>query len=581
MTEMAPAVGLLFDDTELGGQLREALQDRGARIVHEGGVSSLTREVLQQTGVDVLVVNLDDSADDALDQLYDVVDGSHPRVVFNDAQASRSLDGWDRARWARHLAVKVLAAGDVDPPRPTDSREVAAPVAVAVVAAAVAVPPSLDSAPPVAFDDPVAVFDQPAAEAEPVVDDVPDAGIDNDISPLDDDIGDDQQGNAASAESENLAAELEALLASGELPQEEELPGPGLRFVDGIEPPPLHDGNFGAAEIETPHTGADVPVPATPSAALASASSPESANESLELAALAETDSVKVPDAAPQAARPDNAMPISAPAGWALLDDDAPPADPPPEEKPHASEFGIEKMSAADFLAHDVDAVAADLEPVMSLELVSMEEAIAPKPYVHDHEMVLDELGSALSRVVLLGAGADGVESVLAFLAALPASTRLAIVHTQRADAAALDLLAQRFREHCALPVRMAEQGGRAGHGEVLLIPAGQQLRLRRDGKVELQAATDVAADGPTIDASLTMAANAFGRDALAIVFCGRGNDAVAGAQAIHDRGGQVWVESSNGEHSGDMVSGILAERLVSFSGTPTELAARLIEVFP
>jgi two-component system chemotaxis response regulator CheB/chemosensory pili system protein ChpB (putative protein-glutamate methylesterase) len=77
------------------------------------------------------------------------------------------------------------------------------------------------------------------------------------------------------------------------------------------------------------------------------------------------------------------------------------------------------------------------------------------------------------------------------------------------------------------------------------------------------------------------MAANIFGRDALAIVFSGRANDAVAGSQAIHDRGGRVWVESSSETHSADMVSGLFAERLVSFSGTPHELAAHLIEVFP
>ncbi|HEV2681960.1 MAG TPA: chemotaxis protein CheB, partial [Rhodanobacter sp.] len=86
MTDTAPSVALLFDDTELVGQLRDALHERGARIVHEGGVSSLSRVLLQQVGVDVLVVNLDDSADDALDQLYEVIDGDRPRVVFNDAQ---------------------------------------------------------------------------------------------------------------------------------------------------------------------------------------------------------------------------------------------------------------------------------------------------------------------------------------------------------------------------------------------------------------------------------------------------------------------------------------------------------------
>ncbi|HEX7731422.1 MAG TPA: chemotaxis protein CheB, partial [Rhodanobacter sp.] len=83
MTDTVPAVALLFDDTELGGQLREALHERGARIVHEGGVASLSRELLQRVGADVLVVNLDDSADDALDRLYEVIDDDRPRVVFN------------------------------------------------------------------------------------------------------------------------------------------------------------------------------------------------------------------------------------------------------------------------------------------------------------------------------------------------------------------------------------------------------------------------------------------------------------------------------------------------------------------
>jgi two-component system chemotaxis response regulator CheB/chemosensory pili system protein ChpB (putative protein-glutamate methylesterase) len=194
--------------------------------------------------------------------------------------------------------------------------------------------------------------------------------------------------------------------------------------------------------------------------------------------------------------------------------------------------------------------------------------------------MVLDELGSALSRVVLLGAAVDSVDSVCAFLAALPATTRLTFLHTQHLGGQADIALVGQLAAHCALPVRLASQGTRVGQGEVLVVPAGQQVRLRRDGNVELQADATDAAEA-SIDATLTTAANVFGRDALAIVFAGRGNDAVAGAQAIHDRGGQVWVESSSGDHFADMVSGIFAERLVSFSGTPSELAAHLIEVFP
>ena len=42
----APAVALLFDDAELGAHLREALRERGARIVHEGALGTLSREVI-------------------------------------------------------------------------------------------------------------------------------------------------------------------------------------------------------------------------------------------------------------------------------------------------------------------------------------------------------------------------------------------------------------------------------------------------------------------------------------------------------------------------------------------------------
>ncbi|GGY15550.1 hypothetical protein GCM10008098_03220 [Rhodanobacter panaciterrae] len=581
MTDTVTAVALLFDDTELGGQLREALHERGARIVHEGGVSSLSRELLQQVGADVLVVNLDDSADDALDQLYEVIDGDRPRVVFNDAQASRALMGWDRARWARHLAVKVLAAGDVDPPRPEDARGVETPPEAVMEAAPVEVPAALVEA--VA---PTAVSVEPSAESAMLeMEPAPDAELEPDFL-VHDDPG--QHEQIATAESENLAAELEALLASGELPPDEDESGPGLRYFSEEDAPPLHDGNFGepaaVAALESSHAGTSetgahqagvhqVSVGET----LSGVTPPAFRTDHLQLSALTDASVATIPAAAAEPALTHGTPVVHVPSAWALLDDETAPAV---VEKPDAAAFGIEKLSAADFLAPDVEPAAHGMEAVMSLELVSMEEAIAPQAYVHNHEMMLDELGSALSRIVLLGAAISGTDSVCAFLAALPASARLTFLHTQHLGEQSDAALVEKLAAHCALPVRLAGQGSRAGVGEVLVVPAGQQVRLRRDGSIDLQAMGSDAVLEPSIDASLTMAANAFGRDALAIIFAGRGNDAVAGAQAIHDRGGQVWVESSSGEHFADMVSGIFAERLVSFSGTPSELAAHLIEVF-
>jgi chemosensory pili system protein ChpB (putative protein-glutamate methylesterase) len=583
MSQAAPAVALLFDDVELGGHLRDALSERGARIVYEGDMSSLSRDLLEQVGAQVLVVNLDDSADDALDRLYEVIDGDKPRLVFNDAQASRALTGWDRARWARHLAVKVLEMGDLDPPRPEHARGVEVinsdvlEAAIAREAAAEYVPAPEPESHAAAKTDRRPAASGAESEHEVLQLETPSFASDETASTDRDALHEPAVGE----QSEDLAAELEALLASGDLSVEEDAPtGPGLRFTGDEELPPLHDGHFGppaGADDEADSFEADEPhaAAAEKNAGSGSVTPPVFQLDHLELAPLTDTTVASLSAAAAQQIPTDAlAAQLRAPDSWSLLDDDD---VPPSAEKIDAANFGIQKVSAADFLAPAADQADADDEAVMSLQLLSMEEAVAPTAF----EDAEDFRANSLSRIVLLGAAADSSESVRGFLSALPSTSRQVFVLTQHLGETPVDALVDALAAHSALPVRAATHGSRARAGEVIVAPAGQQLILIRDGSVELMPSGANASQGPSIDASFSMAANVFGRDALAIVFAGRGTDAVAGAQAIHDRGGKVWVESSANEHSTGMVSGISAERLVSFSGTPHELAAHLIEVFP
>ena len=612
------AVALLFDDAELGGQLRAALSERGASIVHEGTLSGFDHARLLDAGASVVVVNLDDEADDeALDRLYGMLDGDRPRVVFNDAQASRGLDGWDRARWARHLAVKVMAEGDIDPPRPGHARQVDAPAMEPVAEAvsvpdaapaasaepvAAAVPPPLEAAP--VESEPVAV--EPAA-AEPAS--IETASIETaaiqtvaEPPPLPSPALDDTDSQHTVAESETLAAELEALLAADEQQDPESTDigtevGADMEFDEDAPLPPLYDGDFSAP----PAGEGDAYLPVSDIDADSAAIDPEPVLAGMPEAseAHAETAPVAAPafdldhlslladddDAPPLAAASDRAgaTPPAAPA-WDLLDQDAPVAavsEPDAPVRHDASDFGIEKVSAADFLAPDADASleASPIEPGLSLELVSIEEAIAPQHY-EPNEFMLDDLGSALSRLVVLGATTEGTESVCRFLSALPAGLRATLLHTQHLAGKPADGLVEYLAQHCALPVRLAASGLRARTGEVLVVPSDQQVRLLRDGSIDLQPVSGTSTSMPSIDASFTMAASAFGRDAVAIVFAGSSTDAVGGCQAIHDRGGKVWVEASSGEHFADMVSGVMAEHLSQFSGTPHELAAHLVEEF-
>jgi len=613
MAETATAVALLFDDVELGGQLREALRERGARIVHEGALSTLDKQMLSATGAEVLVVNLDEDADDDLDRLYDVIDGDRPRVVFNDAAASRSLDGWDRARWARHLAVKVMAQGDLDPPRPQDAPhvpEVAEPVLAE----------SVEVAPVVVPDAPTFV-----AAMEPVT---PTEIAPAEITP--------QAVEATEVQSESLAAELEAFIAADEpAPAEDEfgselsfraaeeplhiddfaalkdLPveaedefGSGLKFAADDELPQLHDGNFGTLEGEAAienefgslkfnahdelpplHDGTfGLDTLATQGHAPLDAPAPEAAARQippfqLDHLALAPLDESFMPSAVTvESAEKAPSSLLGSASAWALVDESEAPAPVAAAPAPTSS-FGIEKLSAADFLAPEGGEEAASIiEPGMKLELVSMEEALAPKEYdASGTEMILDDLDSAISRLLVLGAAADSLEAVCSFLSMLPANLRAAVLHVQHLGGKSVEALSDTLTRYSELPVRVAATGVRARVGEVLVVPDGQQARVHRDGRVELQSLDNSDVRSSPIDASFTLAANVFGRNAQAIVFAGQANDALGGCQAIYDRGGQVWIESSDGQFA-DMVHGIEAERLHSYSGTPAELAARLVE---
>lgn len=575
MSEAATAVALLFDDAELGGHLRDALRERGARIVHEGTLATLSREALQGSGAEVVVVNLDDQAVEVMDHLYDVIDSDRPRVVFNDAQASRGLDGWDRARWARHLAAKVMSLVDLDPPRPADAPAFVPPPS-AGMEPEIAAPPAPVLAVVEDFVDtaPVEVPIETPAHEETVVD------VADDLPPIDDAplefVSEGEIPEESIEASETLAAELEALLAADEQHITDDEFGSGLNYAAGDDVA-LHDGDFAAAAPLDESEAESVALEQQPTQA---PEAPAVARPAFQLdhLSLAPLDENFAPVLANKVAAKD-APAFGQSSSWSLIDEDTPVAA-AEHVKPSAAEFGIEKLSAADYLAPDAsDDNEHDLEPGLSLELVSMEEAIAPRQR-EDHEVMLGELDSAIARVLLLGASADSTDAVCQFLRALPKGLRLTVLHTQHHAFDDADVLAQRLKDHTSMPVRVAGRDSRTRMGEFLFVPAGQQVRLMRDGRIESHVVDGAAPQQPSIDASFTTAAGVFGRDAIAIVFAGNATDAVAGAQAVYDRGGQVWVESAPGDHYAGMVRGIEAERLVSFSGSPQELAARLTEQF-
>ncbi|HET8554316.1 MAG TPA: chemotaxis protein CheB [Rhodanobacteraceae bacterium] len=490
-TMAGPGVALLFADADLGAHLREALVALGARIVYEGAAAQAQPETLAKSGADVVVVNLEPAEDEHFDRLHALLEQGSQRVVFNDAEASRNLSGWDKARWARHLAVKLIGSGDVDPPRPTDARQVetrAQGGATPHQATRLDIP---DVAPVASAPKSAPASDDPAVL---------------------------EQENT---ESELLSAELEALLTD--------------------------EGDTSATDVE--FTGNIPAPPATPDVHV------------------------------------EQRQTISTPApvtDWSLDDMDiAPPAPAESENagREDASQFGIEKMQAADYLKPEDGDDGMSIEPGLKLELVSLEESVSPTMVDKTvSEMVLDAGLASIRHIVLVGAGQDAALELGEFLAGLPEALPALVLIVQHQQDQHVDVMAAALDTSTRLPVRVAGDGTTTRHCEAWLVPAGHCCHVGRDGRMSLTPADADAQGDPSIDQCLAALSGTFGADMTAVVLAGDGDDGLAGARTVTEHGGRVWVLDPASSSDAGMATRIHEEGLATFSGSPTDLARRLVE---
>jgi chemosensory pili system protein ChpB (putative protein-glutamate methylesterase) len=707
------AIALLCETPELGQHLRDALTSLGTPIVYEAAPANLDVGALEHSGARVVVVNLDPAVEAHLDEVYSLLENDRYSVVFNDAQASSHLSGWDQARWARHLAAKILGDADIDPPRPEGAEAVpivakSAPISVhdepandepdietldvaqphagydARLASLVAddMPPSAatsavaptaqldsryeamgrpaDAEFPMAAPPPVEGFDfstleaatatlperdadTPVVTADAHVDDIateePSPTLDLDraladaarFSESDDTAAHDDMptldiasdaNSAASDEEANShdvgeAFDLDALeMLFGEAkPSAPVAPHVDASMVDepiahatddfagfdfddhalaaerervphDFEPIDIDSLGLGEAVAdEAPHAdAADVPaIPKKPSIELTL--------EDLEDYEEGATPKPEAP--ARPAAKVADAPAVPAPtfaamSDWSLEDifegETPPPPAPPTTGR---ADFGIEKLSAAEYLApktEDVEPVAPPLDDAFSFELMPIEEAVAPQPVeakAEAHESWLDPdkvvAPQKVRRVIVLGASIGGPEAVREFLGELPRDYPALFLLAQHMGAEFVDLMAQQLAKATPLTVRTPTHGERVGHGEVLIVPTTHRLQIDPEGIAVLEKVASEGAYSPSIDRVLRDVADRYGASATAIVFSGMTDDAVEGAKYLAEKGGAVYAQHPDTCVVSTMVDGVVDAGIVKFIGAPKELAETVL----
>jgi two-component system chemotaxis response regulator CheB len=145
--------------------------------------------------------------------------------------------------------------------------------------------------------------------------------------------------------------------------------------------------------------------------------------------------------------------------------------------------------------------------------------------------------GLAVNKPVVLGSSTGGTQAIEAVLMRLPADCPgIAIVQHMPEKFTAM--YAERLNKLCAMEVREARDGDRLQRGVVLIAPGGRHMQLHKAGgqyKVAVIDGPPVNRHKPSVDVLFRSAAECAGRDVLAVILTGMGDDGARGMQQLHD----------------------------------------------
>ncbi|MCY1283857.1 Chemotaxis response regulator protein-glutamate methylesterase [compost metagenome] len=148
-------------------------------------------------------------------------------------------------------------------------------------------------------------------------------------------------------------------------------------------------------------------------------------------------------------------------------------------------------------------------------------------------------------KIVLLGTSTGGTQALESVLSALPVNTPgIAIV--QHMPEKFTRSFAQRLNSLCVIEVREAQDGDRLLPGLALIAPGGKHMLIKRSGAqymVEVKDGPLVSRHRPSVDVLFRSAALQAGRNALAVIMTGMGDDGARGLKELHEAGARTCAQ--------------------------------------
>ena len=110
-----PRIALVYGQEAAVAHVRDAVNGQ-VDVVYAAAAGEFDVASMHDARASAALVNIDGG--DWLGAIEARLEQAGVALVCNDPEISCELEGWERARWLRHLVAKLRGSGDVDPPRP-------------------------------------------------------------------------------------------------------------------------------------------------------------------------------------------------------------------------------------------------------------------------------------------------------------------------------------------------------------------------------------------------------------------------------------------------------------------------------
>ena len=187
-------------------------------------------------------------------------------------------------------------------------------------------------------------------------------------------------------------------------------------------------------------------------------------------------------------------------------------------------------------------------------------------------------------EIVTIGCSTGGPNALAEVLPQLPANFPVPVLVVQHMPATFTRFLAERLNTSCALRVAEAEPNHLLEPGVIWIAKGDYHMRVYAEGcKMRLQTYQGPAENScrPSVDVLFRSAAKTYGRQTLAVIMTGMGQDGLRGTEELKSVGAQVVAQDEATSvvwgMPGFVVQAGLADRVLPLPQIGQEIARRVI----